>query len=183
MRAGEKLSSRSLLLGTDDPSVVNHSHVRTLTSVLGNSQRLDGGAMFGNAPKGMWEKWIPPDEHEPDPARLPLPARARRRADAPARGRHRRVLRARAARALRRRRGPPRAARVARRGRRRARSTSTSSCCRTCTSITRAACSRAFGGRAADARVPAARRTWSAPRRGSARSRRTRAIARRSSRA
>ncbi len=36
--------------------------MRTLTSVLGNSQRLDGGAMFGNAPRAMWEKWIPPDE-------------------------------------------------------------------------------------------------------------------------
>ena len=36
--------------------------VRTLTSVLGNSQRLDGGSMFGNAPKAMWEKWITPDD-------------------------------------------------------------------------------------------------------------------------
>jgi len=45
--------------------------VRTLTSVLGNSQRLDGGAMFGNAPKAMWEKWIPPDEHN----RIPLACR------------------------------------------------------------------------------------------------------------
>jgi glyoxylase-like metal-dependent hydrolase (beta-lactamase superfamily II) len=39
--------------------------------VLGNSQRLDGGAMFGNAPKGMWEKWIPPD----DKNRIPLACR------------------------------------------------------------------------------------------------------------
>ncbi len=45
--------------------------MRTLTSVLGNSQRLDGGAMFGNAPKTMWEKWIPPDEHN----RIPLACR------------------------------------------------------------------------------------------------------------
>ncbi len=45
--------------------------MRTLTSVLGNSQRLDGGAMFGNAPKAMWEKWIPPDEHN----RIPLACR------------------------------------------------------------------------------------------------------------
>jgi glyoxylase-like metal-dependent hydrolase (beta-lactamase superfamily II) len=42
-----------------------------LTSVLGNSQRLDGGAMFGNAPKAMWEKWIPPDERN----RIPLACR------------------------------------------------------------------------------------------------------------
>jgi len=33
-----------------------------LWSILGNSQRLDGGAMFGNAPKSMWEKWVKPDE-------------------------------------------------------------------------------------------------------------------------
>jgi len=45
--------------------------VRTLTSVLGNSQRLDGGAMFGNAPKAMWERWIPPDELN----RIPLACR------------------------------------------------------------------------------------------------------------
>lgn len=32
-----------------------------LWSILGNSQRLDGGAMFGNAPKAMWEKWLAPD--------------------------------------------------------------------------------------------------------------------------
>ncbi|HEY4244686.1 MAG TPA: MBL fold metallo-hydrolase [Kofleriaceae bacterium] len=45
--------------------------MRTLTPVLGNSQRLDGGAMFGNAPRAMWEKWIPPDEHN----RIPLACR------------------------------------------------------------------------------------------------------------
>ncbi|HOX72195.1 MAG TPA: MBL fold metallo-hydrolase [Dokdonella sp.] len=33
-----------------------------LWSILGNSQRLDGGAMFGNAPKAVWQKWIAPDE-------------------------------------------------------------------------------------------------------------------------
>jgi glyoxylase-like metal-dependent hydrolase (beta-lactamase superfamily II) len=32
---------------------------------------LDGGAMFGNAPKPMWEKWIPPD----DKNRIPLACR------------------------------------------------------------------------------------------------------------
>lgn len=34
---------------------------RTLTSVLGNSQRLDGGAMFGNAPRALWTRWCQPD--------------------------------------------------------------------------------------------------------------------------
>ena len=33
-----------------------------LWSILGNSQKLDGGAMFGNAPRAMWEQWAPPDE-------------------------------------------------------------------------------------------------------------------------
>lgn len=32
-----------------------------LWSILGNSQKLDGGAMFGNVPKGMWEKWVAAD--------------------------------------------------------------------------------------------------------------------------
>ena len=32
-----------------------------LWSVEGNRQRLDGGAMYGNAPRALWEKWTPPD--------------------------------------------------------------------------------------------------------------------------
>lgn len=36
---------------------------RTLTTLSGNSQRLDGGAMFGNAPRALWNRWIPADEH------------------------------------------------------------------------------------------------------------------------
>ena len=32
------------------------------TSILGNSQKLDGGAMFGNAPKALWSRWSTPDE-------------------------------------------------------------------------------------------------------------------------
>ena len=43
-----------------------------LWSVIGNSQRLDGGAMFGNVPRAMWEKWIVPDEAH----RIPLACRA-----------------------------------------------------------------------------------------------------------
>lgn len=31
-------------------------------SVLGNSQKLDGGAMYGNAPRALWARWSPPDE-------------------------------------------------------------------------------------------------------------------------
>ncbi|MDQ3206831.1 MAG: MBL fold metallo-hydrolase [Pseudomonadota bacterium] len=33
-----------------------------LWSLMGNSQKLDGGAMFGNAPRAVWGKWAPPDE-------------------------------------------------------------------------------------------------------------------------
>jgi glyoxylase-like metal-dependent hydrolase (beta-lactamase superfamily II) len=31
-------------------------------SVEGNTQKLDGGAMFGNAPRALWQRWCPPDE-------------------------------------------------------------------------------------------------------------------------
>ncbi len=31
-------------------------------SLLGNSQKLDGGAMFGNAPKAVWQNWVKVDE-------------------------------------------------------------------------------------------------------------------------
>ena len=40
-------------------------------SLNGNSQRLDGGAMFGNAPKALWSRWITPDETN----RIPLACR------------------------------------------------------------------------------------------------------------
>jgi glyoxylase-like metal-dependent hydrolase (beta-lactamase superfamily II) len=33
-----------------------------LSSLAGNSQRLDGGAMFGNAPRALWSRWAAPDE-------------------------------------------------------------------------------------------------------------------------
>lgn len=33
-----------------------------ITSIEGNRQRLDGGAMFGNVPRAVWQKWLPPDE-------------------------------------------------------------------------------------------------------------------------
>ena len=34
----------------------------TIDSIEGNRQRLDGGAMFGNVPRAMWEKWAPTDD-------------------------------------------------------------------------------------------------------------------------
>jgi glyoxylase-like metal-dependent hydrolase (beta-lactamase superfamily II) len=43
-----------------------------LLSIEGNTQRLDGGAMFGNCPRPVWEKWAPPDERH----RIPLACRA-----------------------------------------------------------------------------------------------------------
>jgi glyoxylase-like metal-dependent hydrolase (beta-lactamase superfamily II) len=44
----------------------------SITAILGNSQSLDGGAMFGNAPRVVWEKWIKPDSL----GRIPLSCRA-----------------------------------------------------------------------------------------------------------
>ncbi len=41
-------------------------------SIEGNKQHLDGGALFGNAPKTMWSQWINPDEDN----RLALATRA-----------------------------------------------------------------------------------------------------------
>lgn len=43
-----------------------------LWSIIGNSQRLDGGAMFGNVPRAMWSKWVQPDADN----RIPLACRA-----------------------------------------------------------------------------------------------------------
>ena len=45
--------------------------VMELCSLLGNSQQLDGGAMFGNAPQAVWSRWIAPDAQN----RIPLACR------------------------------------------------------------------------------------------------------------
>lgn len=44
----------------------------SMYSIMGNSQKLDGGAMFGNVPKAIWSKWIEPDHLN----RIPLACRA-----------------------------------------------------------------------------------------------------------
>jgi len=36
--------------------------MRRFVSILGNTQKLDGGAMFGHVPKAVWSKWLAPDE-------------------------------------------------------------------------------------------------------------------------
>jgi glyoxylase-like metal-dependent hydrolase (beta-lactamase superfamily II) len=41
-------------------------------SIEGNTQKLDGGSMFGNAPKAVWQKWSDVDERN----RIPLACRA-----------------------------------------------------------------------------------------------------------
>lgn len=43
----------------------------TLETLEGNTFKLDGGAMFGNAPKELWQRWMPPDELN----RIPLASR------------------------------------------------------------------------------------------------------------
>ena len=42
-----------------------------LWSLAGNSQKLDGGAMFGNAPRALWSQWLTPDAEN----RVPLACR------------------------------------------------------------------------------------------------------------
>jgi glyoxylase-like metal-dependent hydrolase (beta-lactamase superfamily II) len=43
-----------------------------LWSIEGNTQKLDGGSMFGNAPRTMWTQWTTPDGQN----RIPLATRA-----------------------------------------------------------------------------------------------------------
>ena len=43
-----------------------------VSEVPGNSQKLDGGAMFGHTPKALWQKWAEPDERN----RIDLQCRA-----------------------------------------------------------------------------------------------------------
>lgn len=45
---------------------------KRLWSIPGNTQMLDGGAMFGNAPRPLWERWTRVDERH----RIPLACRA-----------------------------------------------------------------------------------------------------------
>lgn len=45
---------------------------RRFYSILGNTQKLDGGAMFGNAPKAMWARWASVDDQN----RIDLACRA-----------------------------------------------------------------------------------------------------------
>ena len=43
-----------------------------LVAIEGNTQKLDGGAMYGNAPRAMWASWSPPDDQN----RIALSCRA-----------------------------------------------------------------------------------------------------------
>jgi glyoxylase-like metal-dependent hydrolase (beta-lactamase superfamily II) len=43
-----------------------------LTAIMGNTQKLDGGAMFGHVPKAVWQQWMQPDEQN----RITLACRA-----------------------------------------------------------------------------------------------------------
>ncbi|HHH26928.1 MAG TPA: MBL fold metallo-hydrolase [Polyangiaceae bacterium] len=61
--------------------------MRRAWSIEGNSQRLDGGAMFGNAPRALWKRWIAPDELN----RIPLACRALL-VEEPWEGQERRIL-------------------------------------------------------------------------------------------
>lgn len=45
---------------------------RTVIPVAGNTQKLDGGSMYGNCPRAVWATWSPPDERD----RIDLACRA-----------------------------------------------------------------------------------------------------------
>jgi hypothetical protein len=104
--------------------------VPVLSSALGNAQRLDGGAMFGNAPRAVWQPLVPrptSSTASSSPAAASLVG-ARPAAPSCSRPASARSSRRQDARPLRRGRGPPRLARLARRSAWRP-TTSTSSCC------------------------------------------------------
>ena len=54
---------------------------RRIHPLAGNRQRLDGGAMFGNVPRALWERWVEPDDEN----RIPLACRAMLVLDGPRR--------------------------------------------------------------------------------------------------
>ncbi|MCW5835064.1 MAG: hypothetical protein KIS78_21870 [Labilithrix sp.] len=54
-----------------------------LLSIEGNTRASTAGAMFGNCPRALWEKWAPPDErHRITLACRALPPAKPRRASA-----------------------------------------------------------------------------------------------------
>jgi glyoxylase-like metal-dependent hydrolase (beta-lactamase superfamily II) len=60
-----------------------------LFSIEGNTQKLDGGSMFGNCPRVVWERWAPADDQH----RIDLACRSLLvREDQPGRDRKRTVL-------------------------------------------------------------------------------------------
>ena len=167
--------------GPSPPPAMIPPMQRRLFSILGNSQKLDGGAMFGNAPRGAVEALDQARRAEPHRPGLPRPPRARPAAASV-------LLEAGigaffapdAARPLRRAGGRATCCSTTSRRSASTARTSTWSCCRTCTSTTPAACSTPYARRrAAAAGVPARalRRRRSGA--GSAPCSRTRATARR----
>ncbi len=57
----------------DDASTLETDMItRRIWALSGNSQKLDGGAMFGNAPKAVWAGWMAPDDRN----RIELACRA-----------------------------------------------------------------------------------------------------------
>ena len=50
---------------------VSPSRIR-FTALEGNRMKLDGGAMFGNAPRALWGRWAAPDDEN----RIDLACRA-----------------------------------------------------------------------------------------------------------
>ena len=52
-------------------SILGRAKSMQLWSLEGTTQKLDGGAMFGYAPRALWARWIEPDAEN----RIPLACR------------------------------------------------------------------------------------------------------------
>lgn len=72
MRSGAELDPPGFHSPLGTPPRGRYVCVMHAFEVMGNSQRLDGGALFGNAPRALWSRWHQPDEHN----RIPLACRA-----------------------------------------------------------------------------------------------------------
>ena len=71
-QTGVSLALIPLPLLSPEVAVRSTTKERRLYRVMGNSQKLDGGAMFGNAPKALWERWVSADNRN----RIDLACRA-----------------------------------------------------------------------------------------------------------
>ncbi len=71
--AGTKIrKNRSSHYPDGDGSIPMNSSPPRFTALEGNRMKLDGGAMFGNAAKALWSRWMPSDDRN----MIPIGSRA-----------------------------------------------------------------------------------------------------------